>query len=161
MEAMLRAAAAAALAAVALAGGASARTADVVISVISTATSAKAHDAPPKGASAGDSIVMTDRLTNAVRQLGKAKGAVVGADRATERLVSRGNVSIDGITRLPGGTVHVKGRLRADAQGRATAPVVSGTGKYEGATGTLTIVNLNRSGNLALNIYQLTLLPVT
>jgi hypothetical protein len=161
MGAVFRVVAAAASIAVVLAGGASARTTDVVISVVSGATSVKAHDVPPKGASAGDSIVMTDTLVNAVRQFGKPKGAVVGSDRATERLVSRGNATIDGVTRLPGGTLHVKGRLSADAQGRATAQVVSGTGRYDGATGTLTIVNLNRTGNLALNVYRLTLLPVT
>ena len=158
---MARALAAVTVVALALAGAAAGRSSEMVISVISTATSEQQHDTGKKGPSVGDYVVMTDGLTNAVRQFGKARGALIGSDRAVERLVAGGGVRIEGTTKLPGGTLHVSGRLRTDAQGRAIAPVVGGTGRYDGATGTLTVVNLTSAGNVALNVYRLNLLPVT
>jgi hypothetical protein len=158
---MARVLAAATVVALTLAGAAAGRSAATVVSVISTATSEQQHDTGKKGPSVGDYVVMTDRLTNAVRQFGKPRGAVVGTDRAVERLIAGGGVRIEGTTKLPGGTVRVSGLLRTDAQGRANAPVVGGTGRYDGATGTLTVVNLTSAGNVALNVYSLNLLPVT
>ena len=145
----------------ALAGGAAARSADMVIRVVSTATSVRTHDVAPKGPSAGDYVVLDDRLTNAVRQFGKRKGASVGSDHAVERLVPGGGLTIDGLARFPGGTVRFRGRVGVDAHGNATAPVVDGTGKYTGAHGTVTITNLRKDGGVALNVYRMTLLPVS
>ena len=152
---------AAALLSAALAAGAAARPADVAIRVVSTATSVRTHAVAPKGPSVGDYVVLDDRLTNAVRQFGKPRGASVGSDHAVERLVPGGGLTIDGLARLPGDTIRFKRRVQVDTRGHVTAPVVEGTGKYAGAHGTVAITNLRKDGSVALNVYRLTLLPVS
>ncbi len=114
-------------------GGADARLSK--IEVVSKVISVRSVDKGPKGPSVGDRTHEQTRLLNEVPQWGKPAGAAVGRDRAAFTLVATSTVTIDGVTFLPGGTLVLNGRLRAD-RGRQTvvAPVVSGTGRYAGAT---------------------------
>jgi hypothetical protein len=147
------------LAALVLAAGAGARPGSTVIRVISIATAVKTHDVPPKGASAGDYVVIDDKLANAAAQFGKQKGALVGTDHAIERNIGSNRATIDGIARLPGGTIHFKGELKIGSNGIATESVVGGTGDFQSAKGTVAIANLTKDGKTALNVYTLKILP--
>ena len=136
-------------------------TAPTLIRVISVATAVTTHDAPPKGPSKGDYVVIDDTLTNQVAQFGRKKGALVGTDHAVERNIGNNRVVVDGVARFPNGTIHFKGELKVDSKGIAAVPVVGGTGDYESATGTVAIANLTRDGKTALNIYALKTLPTS
>ena len=131
----------------------------MIIRVISVATAVKTHDAPPKGPSKGDYVVIDDKLTNQVAQFGKKKGALVGTDHAVERNVGSNRVVVDGIARLPGGTIHFKGELKIDSNGVAAVKVVGGTGDFQAAKGTVAIKNLTKDGKTALNVYSIIVLP--
>jgi Dirigent-like protein len=147
------------VAALVLAAGASARPGATIIRVVSIATAAKTHDAPPKGPSKGDYVVIDDKLTNQVAQFGRKKGALVGTDHAVERNIGSNRVMVDGIARLPGGTIHFKGELKVDTNGIAGVKVVGGTGDFQSAKGVVAIKNLTKDGKVALNVYSITLLP--
>jgi hypothetical protein len=119
--------------------------------VVSITTSSRVTDKAPSGASAGDTYVTTSRLVNAARQFGKAKGAVVGSDRATTTLTAPRKARVDGRVTLPGGTLTVRGALKE--QGASfVAPVVGGTGAFRGARGTVTITGTDKR---ATNTYAL------
>jgi hypothetical protein len=112
-------------------------------------------DKAPKGPSAGDRSQERTRLLNAVPQFGKPAGAVVGHDQGTTVLDSKTSGRMTGITYLPGGTLVVHGRVRADRErGGIVAPVTRGTGRYSGARGTIWIVRV-RNPNRVLNVYTL------
>jgi hypothetical protein len=147
------------IAALMLVAGASARPDATIIRVISAATAVKTHDAPPKGPSKGDSVVIDDKLTNQVAQFGKKKGALVGTDHAVETNIGNNRVIVDGIARLPVGTIHFKGELKVDSNGIATVAVVGGTGDFQSAKGTVAIANLTKDGKTALNVYSIRVLP--
>ena len=119
----------------------------------------KTHDAPPKGASKGDYVVIDDKLTNQVAQFGKKKGALVGTDHAVERNIGSNRVVVDGIARLPGGTIHFRGELKVDSKGIAAVKVVGGTGDYQAAKGAVAIKNLTKDGKTAVNVYSIVVLP--
>jgi len=150
-----------AVAALVLVAAAGASSDATLIRVISVATSIKTHDAPPKGPSKGDYVVIDDKLTNYAAQFGRKKGALVGTDHAVERNIGNNRVVVDGVARFPNGTVHFKGELKVDARGIAAVPVVGGTGDYESATGTVAIANLTKDGKTALNVYALKTLPTS
>jgi hypothetical protein len=126
-----------------------------VISVVSVTTLVKTHDVPPKGASPGDTTTTADKLLNAVAQFGKKKGAVVGSDRATIKIVSKTEETIDGVATFPGGTLVIRGRLASGPNNTVVAPVPSGTGRFAGLHGTLVIASIGKSAELALNVYRL------
>jgi hypothetical protein len=151
------------VAALVLAGAAGARSNATIVRVISIATAVKTHDEPPKGPSKGDYVIVDDKLTNAVAQFGKKKGALVGTDHAIEKNIGSNRVLVDGVARLPGGTIHFKGELKVldPKNGIAAVPVVGGTGDFESAKGTVAIANLTKDGKTALNVYSLKLLPTS
>ena len=125
------------------------------IEVVSKVISVRSVDESPKGPSVGDRTHEQTRLFNAVRQWGKPAGAAVGRDRATFTLVARSTVAIDGVTFLPGGTLVLSGRLRADPGRQAVAaPVVSGTGSYAGAHGSVSILQRPNPPR-TVNVYAL------
>ena len=94
-----------------------------------------------------------------VRQFGKPKGAVVGSDRGTMRLMSATSATVTTVAKLPGGTITADGSLRAAGYGAVSVAVVSGTGIFAGAHGTLTI--LPPTGpKTAVNVYRLTYGPI-
>ena len=54
-------------------------------------------------------VFQRNKLLNARRQFGKAKGAHVGSDEGTVTFTSAHTERYDGTARLPGGPLHVKG----------------------------------------------------
>ena len=87
-------------------------------------------DRSPKGTSAGDRVVQRNRLLNAVRQFGKAKGTHVGSDQGTVTFTSAHTERYDGVATLPGGTLGCRGDVRLLLGGGIRIPVVGGTGRY-------------------------------
>ena len=130
--------------------GAGARS--LTIQVISVTVSIVPHDVAPKGASKGDTVTYRDRLLNTARQFGHKKGAVVGSDGGTMTFTSRNTATFRGKTALPGGTLTLRGRVRALANGGLVIPVASGTGAFAKAHGTLTVAP---GQNHVLNTYEL------
>jgi hypothetical protein len=139
------------LAAVALPGAARAET--LTIQVTSVVVKVTSVDKRPKGTSAGDRVIQRNRLLNTVRQFGKAKGTHVGSDEGTVTFTSAHSERFDGVTRLPGGTLHVKGAVRLLLGGGIRIPVVGGTGRYKAATGMLYV---GEGEDRALNVYRIT-----
>jgi hypothetical protein len=84
----------------------------------------------------GDTLKGTSILENATRQWGKPKGARIGTDRFVETALSPQRIMFDGVSSLPGGTVHARGVMR-EVAGKLTVAVVGGTGVYTGATGVI------------------------
>ena len=148
-----------AVAVAAAAGTAQAASPPAVIRLVSTTTSYSSTDKVPKGTSAGDRQVFTSRLRNATAQFGKPKGAVVGSDRSTLVVTGSSKARMQTVAKLPGGTITVSGLLRAAGNGAISVPVVSGTGLFEGAKGTLTILK-PIDASTAGNVYRLTYGPV-
>ena len=128
------------------------------IQVVSISTKVVNHDAPPKGPSTGDTTVMKDKLVNAVAQYGKKKGAVVGSDSGTMRVLAK-SVRFDGKAVLPGGTLTLKGTVSRGPNKSIIIPVTAGTGDYAGASG---YVVVGPGTTRSLNVYHLkyTLQPV-
>ncbi len=147
---------AAATLAVAIGQSASAANGTTVISLVSITTSDAFLDKPPKGPSVGDTETSSSRLLNAVKQFGKAKGAVVGKDQGTIRVVGGATAVAKITTRLPGGTLQLAGHIEIRSDGTILIPVVSGTGRFVGALGMLLVTPLKAKGQ-ALNEYRISL----
>jgi hypothetical protein len=143
-----------ALALAAFAVPASARAETLTIQVTSIVVKYTPVDVRPKGTSAGDKVIQRNRLINAVRQFGKARGTHVGSDQGTVTWTSPHTERYDGVTRLPGGTLRVKGEVRRILGGGIRIPVVGGTGRYRAASGMLFVAEGDRR---ALNVYRITL----
>ena len=84
----------------------------------------------------GDTLTGTSILRNAVRQFGKPKGARIGTSRFVETALSPQRIVFDGVSRVPGGTVHARGVMH-EVAGKLTVAVVGGTGLYAAATGVI------------------------
>jgi hypothetical protein len=84
----------------------------------------------------GDTLKGTSILRNAVRQWGKPNGARIGTDHFVETALSRQRIMFDGVSSLPGGTLHTRGVMK-EVAGKLTVAVVGGTGVYEGASGVI------------------------
>lgn len=127
-----------------------------LIRLVSVTTSAKEIDRPPKGASAGDAVLETSMLYNDVRQFELPKRATVGTDRAVQRLLLKPRrLVVSGVASLPGGTLRFEGAMARNPRGGVVIPVVSGTGRYLGARGSLWILTAG-TPKRTLNIYRLT-----
>ncbi len=114
--------------------------------------------APKHQVSKGDVIVATSFLRNAVAQLGRAKGAVVGGDSATFTVLTRTHADLRVEMSLPGGTLRAGGRVRLGAV--QTYAVAGGTGTFAHARGTVesrALASKWGSGNRRLNVYRLRL----
>lgn len=134
---------------------ASSASAPRVIRLISIGTAPPVEvDKPPAGPSVGDTQKQSSRLLNAAPQFGKPKGAVVGKDSGTIRLVGPDQATFTGTTRLPGGTLRLSGRIVFVNNGFVVA-VVGGTGVFNGAKGTVR-VTATADENKSLNVYTLT-----
>jgi hypothetical protein len=111
----------------------------LTIRVLVTPVTRTIKDVPPKTVrstgewSKGDTLSGTSILRNFVPQFGKPKGARVGTSSFTDIALSSQMVREDGIARLPGGTVHVRGVVPIGPT--VKLPVVGGTGIYAGSTG--------------------------
>jgi hypothetical protein len=124
-----------------------------VIELVSLTVSASDRGAPPApGLTPNMTPVRTvtelDRLYNNVPQFGRARQALVGTDRTILVHFRSGRVWISVVTKVPGGTIYVRGELK-----KGHAPVTGGTGRYANAHGTLEIRNLN-APSLAVNVYR-------
>src|SRR5437867_9194123 len=148
--ALLLGVAAAAVAVAASPGGAQST---IVIRLNLEDVSRRLTDRPPKGPSAGDTELTTSRLRNAVAQLGRPKGAYVGSDRVMITVLGPKSGTIDGVVKLPGGTIKLRGRLRVLAHG-AIAPLDGGTGAFAGARGT---ASTGRADGKVLQVYRVRL----
>jgi len=102
----------------------------------------------------GDTLRGTSILRNAVRQLGKPKGARIGTSSFVETALSPQRIRFDGVSRLPGGTVHARGVLH-EVGGKLTVAVVGGTGLYAAATGVIEGSHL--PSGVTLNVARLQL----
>jgi hypothetical protein len=142
-----------AAAALLLPGAAQAET-TLTIRVVSVSTSLREVDKGPKGVSAGDRVIFSDTLRNAVRQFGKPKGAKVGSDRGVMRFTSSRTARFEGSARLPGGTLRLEGDVIPVSRESIAIPVTGGTGRYAGARG---VVIVGPGTKRALNTYQLRL----
>lgn len=92
---------------------------------------ARAVDAPPAGASAGDTLVFTERLLD-------ADGRVVGTDAAScVRLFDQRSLCT-GTYVLPRGQLMVQ-LLQPGPTGVYTQAITGGTGRYAGARGTVVV----------------------
>lgn len=103
--------------------------------LISTVEASSHTDRPPKGDGVGDVYRFRSVLRNARPQFGKPTGAVVGRDWSTFTLTSATAATVTVRVELPGGTLHVEGR---SVGGATTLRVTGRTGRYAGATGTVT-----------------------
>jgi hypothetical protein len=126
-----------------------------MIRLISITTYEKHVDVPPTTASNGDHDLSASKLINARPQFGKPKGAVVGSDRSAMLLTSPKSALLKTIAKLPGGTITFGGQLMAAGKGAVKIPVVSGTGIFKGAKGTLTVL-APTGPKTVVNIYRLT-----
>jgi hypothetical protein len=126
----------------------------LVIRVEAVVTSRTTHDAPPRGLSKGDRYVARSRLTNVVAELGRRAGAVVGTDEETSTLGRGGTTWTSvGSTRLPGGTIRVRGHGTVAPGSIGRYVITGGTGRFAGARGALEA----QVGDPSLNVYRVTL----
>jgi hypothetical protein len=142
------------LALVACVAPASAQAETLTIQVTSIVVKVTPVDVKPKGTSAGDKVIQRNKLVNTVRQFGKVKGSHVGSDEGTVTFTSPHTERYNGIARLPGGTLRVRGDVRLIIGGGIRIPVVGGTGRYRAATGMLYVAQGEKR---ALNVYRITL----
>lgn len=126
-----------------------------VIKLISVTTKAKDTDKPPKGASKGDRTIGASALYNGVDQFGKKAGAPVGSDRSVFVLRDPKTLYASGTATLPGGTLHFQGVAKVQ-KGVFVIPVVSGTGDFVGAKGSLLIPIVQPGTKIVANMYRLT-----
>ena len=106
------------------------------------------HPHPPPGGR-GDTYDSSLVLKNAgIAQLGKGRHAQVGAMRFTYTIRKQcasfaptcvATADFETVTTLPGGTVVAGGKSISIASRNIRIPVLGGTGRYRGATGTVTI----------------------
>jgi hypothetical protein len=107
-----------------------------------------AHPHPPAGG-VGDTYVSSLKLKNpGIAQFGKGRHDPVGTMQFTYTIRKQctsfettcvATADFDTVTSLPGGTVVANGTALPIATPTITIPVVGGTGRYTGATGTVSI----------------------
>ncbi|MBM3678738.1 MAG: dirigent protein [Actinobacteria bacterium] len=125
-----------------------------VIRLISVTVTSKETDRPPKGASKGDRTVGSSRLYNGDAQFGKKAGEAVGRDQGVFVLRDKTTLYATGAATLPGGTLKFAGVAKVEG-GTFVIPVVSGTGVFLGATGSLLIPIAPPDTRIVANVYQL------
>jgi hypothetical protein len=123
----------------------------LVLRLKSVTVSRSVDDRAPSGPSKGDVYSGRFRLLNAVPQLGRNTGTVAGSERSSLMLTSSTTAKVSGVVSLPGGTLVYGGVGRLGSS--APIPVLSGTGRFAGARGSLIV----GSGASPLNTYRLTL----
>ena len=123
------------------------------IKVISVTT--YSHQEPTDGKTGDYSVDSRDDLMNAAPQFGQRSGVRVGTDVGRFTYTRAHTATYAGVTRLPGGTVTVRG-LALSHDGDVVIRVVGGSGRFKSATGFLTI-SLGHVKTRSLNTYELTL----
>jgi Dirigent-like protein len=129
----------------------------ITIRLIATEDNAKriVDRAPEYETSKGDVVVVNSLLRNAVAQLGRPKGAVVGGDSATFTVLTTRQADLSVEMSLQGGTLWAGGHVRFGAV--QTYSVTGGTGTFRHARGTGESRALGTSGNRRLKVYRLRL----
>lgn len=129
------------------------------IRLVSTTVSLRTVvDLAPKGQpSKGDVVLEKSTLRNAVRQFGRARGAVVGSDTGRYTVVSLDPqvITLKLTVKLPGGTL--RGTSRIAGNSAPTIRVVGGTGSFANARGTGEVRAQTGGAQGVLNIYRLQL----
>jgi hypothetical protein len=134
-------------------------TRSLTIRVLVTPVTRTIEDVPPKTVrsmgvwSKGDTLVGTSILRNFVPQFGKPRGARVGTSSFEDVALSSQMVREDGVARLPGGTVHVRGVVPIGPT--VKVPVVGGTGVYAEARGV--VEGRHLANGVTLNVCRLQL----
>ena len=144
----MRLALTAAVAAAACAAASASAAHSLVLTVKTTQGSTVAHPHPPAGG-VGDTYESSLVLRNAgVARLGKGPHATLGTMRFAYTIrhqcssfshACSASADFRTVTRLPGGTVSAGGNGISIATPEIAIPVTGGTGRYRGATGTVTI----------------------
>ena len=113
--------------------------------------------APKDEPSTGDVQQAKLDLRNAVAQLGRPKGALIGTGVVVGRVTSLAQVRIrmNVIAKLPGGTFRAAGTYAA--QRSVDIPVVGGTGAFANAGGMLRVDTFAPDARSALMTYRLRL----
>jgi hypothetical protein len=126
----------------------------VTFRLLSTPTSFRQVDLPPKGVeSRGDMMYVKAVLRNWSRQFHRPPNAVVGSDSwIYTALRSRGWSLVKAVVKLPGGTLRLYGRVHVSSYVRYV-PVVGGTGRFANARGTCRVQE--RASLPSLNDYRL------
>jgi dirigent-like protein len=131
----------------------------LTIRLVSKTVSTRALvDRAPKGEpSKGDVQQAKLELRNAVAQLGRPKGALIGTGVAVGTVTSLAQVHIrvNLTAKLPGGTIRAAGTYAA--QRSLDVPVVGGTGAFADAGGTLRVDTFEPDARTALMTYRLRL----
>ena len=136
-----------------------AATRTITLRLISTTHEGKTlvDRAPKHVVSKGDVIVTSSLLRNAVAQLGRPKGAVVGGDSATFTILTNTHADLKVEMSLPGGTLlWAGGRVRLGAV--QTYAVTGGTGRFARARGTgesRAVVTRSGSADRRTKVYHL------
>jgi hypothetical protein len=130
----------------------------VTIRLISTTIDVRVlrDRAPIREDSKGDVVVLRSTLRNAVAQLGRPKGAVVGHDTVVFTILTpnrRADMTVQ--SELPGGRLLAGGIVRLGR--RQTYPVTGGSGRFANAHGTGETVALGVSGDRRSKVYRLVL----
>src|SRR5262245_54261347 len=111
--------------------------------------------APKKQASNGDLYRIRSTLRNAVEQLGRPKGAVVGQGTVIFAIRSAARADMTVESRLPGGWLLGGGAVRLGP--RQTFTVTSGSGRFANALGTGESTALSAGDDRRRLVYRLVL----
>lgn len=122
--------------------------------LLSTPTSFRQVDLPPKGIeSRGDMLYVKSVLRNWSKHFRRPANAVVGSDAWVLTTLERPGWSlVKAEVKLPGGTLRLQGRVHVSSYVRYV-PVVGGTGRFANARGTLRAQE--RASLPSLNDYRL------
>src|SRR5262245_19500469 len=113
-------------------------------------------DRPPVGqASAGDLIVVTATLRNAVPQFGRPKAAIVGSDTTVFRIRSQAEADLIVDTDLPGGLLRGAGRVHLGP--KQTYRVTGGKGRFAKARGTGESVAVGPQSSRRIKVFRIRL----
>jgi allene oxide cyclase-like protein len=109
------------------------------IRFLGTVTELNLVDVRPQGASLGDEIVFSEKLTHGGHQIGH-EGAV-----CTTVSLQRQEAQCVGTFRFPDGEITVQGLLNLGSPAPYSAPITGGSGKYQGAEGELHVRPISAS----------------
>jgi hypothetical protein len=101
------------------------------IAFLGTVTELNLVDVQPQGASLGDEIVFSEKLTQGGHEIGH-EGAV-----CTTVSLQRQEAQCTGTFRFPDGEITVQGLINLGNPTPYAAPITGGSGKYQGAEGEL------------------------